>query len=252
MEQDNSTVLDFISSEITGLYKFMKVLGISKRELEIYSLILTSGGLTANEISEILGIPTSKVYEALSSLIDRKWVYRTTDRPARYFSIPVRDLWEDIKTTMEKQIQEVEEKIIPLLEKISASPIPLFKVVLIDSARIPVFIKRILTRSMNDIYLAISYSELLDEDILEKLKIAGMTKNVRVILTKELEEVSKKMDPLEIEYKIVDKLFGSGIIGDEILLIVKSATVLNALWSDHAYFIDLGKIYFKYIWENSQ
>ncbi len=247
-----SMVLEFIGNEIAGLNKLMRMLGVSRRDLEIYMLILTSGGLTANEISEILGIPLPKVYESLSLLASKRWVYRTADRPARYYSIPIRELWEDIKRSLFDMIKEVEEKIIPLLENMSKSPLPLFKVVLLGQDRIPLFAKRIIRRAREKVALAISFPELATKEIVEEINAASSTKSVQVIATK---DVAKKLEKEGLEssvkFKIVDKLFGSGVIGDEILLVVRSGETLNALWSDHVYFIDLGWVYFNYVWKGT-
>ena len=250
---ENPNVLDFVSSEITGLYRFIRILGISRRELEIYTLILTTGGLTANEISDILGIPLSKVYESLTNLINRKWVYKTADRPARYFSIPVRDVWEDIKKSVFNQFKEVEEKIIPLLENVSNAPEPLFRVVLLDYSRIFMFAQRIINKSKNKVAVVINYPELLNDSLLKDIVAASSRKQIRVLVDKNLHKSSKIKEFTEIiPIKTMDKLFGSGIIGDEILLVVKTGNLLQGLWSDHLYFVDLGWIYFNYLWNDTK
>jgi sugar-specific transcriptional regulator TrmB len=248
---DGNDFVSIFSGELAGIFKFMRILGVSKKELEVYSLLQSNPGLTANEISKMVGAPTPKVYEALSTLIGRKWVYRTNTRPYKYYAIPVRELWDDIKLTIESQLREVDEKVIPILEKMASSPMPLFRVLLIDDTRIPFFIKRILSKTKNEVYMAISYPELLTKDIINYIRASVVTKHVKVIVPSDLQGILKKRWVKGVEYKVTERLFGSGIIGDEILLVVKSASELNALWSDHAYFIDLGKIYFKYIWDNS-
>lgn len=252
MSGEVSSVLDFLSSEITGLYRFIKILGISKRELDVYALILTSGGLTANEISEMLGLPLSKVYDSLSSLLQRRWIFRTSDRPARYYAVPVSEVWEEIKKNINEQIREVEEKILPLLESLSRSPVPLLKIVLLDQSKIPTFIKRILNRGEESIYITLAYPELVEPSVVAELRRAAMRRTFRALVAREVHEAFKKSGLGDVvEYRLVDKLFGSGIIGEEVLIIVKSSGVLQGLWSDHYYFVELGRVYFNHLWEKA-
>lgn len=250
MSGEVSSVLDFLGSEITGLYRFIKILGISRRELDVYALILTSGGLTANEISDILGLPLSKVYESLSSLLSRKWIFRTSDRPARYYAVPVTEVWEEIKKTINEQIREVEEKILPLLESLSRSPVPLLKIVLLDQSKIPSFVRRILSRGEGEVYVSLAYRELLDPTIVSDLKKAAIGRRVKVLVSQEVYGDFKKTGLNEVaEYRVVDKLFGSGVIGEEVLIILKSSGVMQGLWSDHYYFVELGRVYFNHLWQ---
>ncbi len=246
-----SSVLEFIDSELYGLNKLMKLLGLSKRDLEIYFLILTSKGMTANEISEILDIPLPKVYESLSVLSNRRWIYKTMERPARYYSIPIREVWEDLKRKINDMMREVEEKIIPVLESMSEKPAPLFKVILLGKDRIVSFTKRIIRISKSEVAIAMSFPEVMSRDVIEELNKASAYKNIRLIVTEDVARILEGRLNKYMQVKKVDKLFGSGVIGDEILLIVRSGGELNGLWSDHVYFIDLGKVYFNYMWSSS-
>ncbi len=251
MWKGDPEITSLFTGDLAGIYRFMRILGVGKKELEIYSLLLSHPGMTVNEISQMLGAPTPKIYDALSKLLSRKWVYKTNERPSRYYSIPIRELWDDIKLTIEDQLKEVDEKVIPILEKMTTSPMPLFRVLLIEQSRIPYFMKRVMSRARSELYIALSYPELLSRKNSEQIKAVSLSKNVRIIVSRDLEQQASKKLGKNIEYRVAERLFGSGIIGDEILLIVKSASELNALWSDHAYFVDLGRIYFRYIWENS-
>ena len=247
-----SSVLDFLNTEITGLYRFTKILGIGKRELDVYALILTSGGMTANEISDMLGLPLSKVYEALSNLLERKWVFRTSDRPARYYAVPVSEVWEEIKKSINEQIREVEEKILPLLESLSRSPVPLLKIVLLDQTKIPAFVKRIVSKGEESVYVSLSYRELLDPAIVSEIRRAALNRPVKLLVSRDLkEDLARSGLGDVVEHRVVDKLFGSGIIGEEVLIILKSTGVLQGLWSDHYYFVELGRVYFNYLWEKA-
>jgi len=244
-----SRILDLVSGELAGLYGFMRALGISKRELEVYALIVSSNGLTASEISGMLNMPLSKVYETLSSLSSRGWIYKTAERPARYYSVPIRDVWEDIKRRLRKQIEKVEATLIPLLESATADPQPLFKVVLVDSARLPAFAKRTVERASKELMIALSYRELVTREMLDSIVSASTTKSVRVLVSESVaSRLKEEQIELAVPVKTVKKMFGSGVIGDEILLVTRSNGTLQGLWSDHYYLVELGRVYFNYLW----
>lgn len=246
--------LDFLSSELGGLHRLLRVLGIGKRELEIYTVLLTSGELTAKEISIKLNMPLSKVYDSLSILLEKKWVSRTPSRPFKYYASPIRNVWEDLKHNVMETMAVIEEKIIPILEDLSRSPSSIFRVAMIGKNKIPSYIEKILRESINEkIRIAISHEYIL-KLTLKFFSDKNINDKSRVYLLIE-EDLYKKMEKSRlgsfIEVKKTGMMYGSGIIGKEILLVIGEDESLQGLWSDHIYIVELGKGYFDYIWSTS-
>jgi sugar-specific transcriptional regulator TrmB len=246
--------LDFLAAELGGLHRLLRVLGIGKRELEIYMVLLTTGELTAKEISEKLNMPLSKVYDSLSILLEKRWVSRTPSRPSKYYASPIRNVWEDLKHNVTETITTIEEKIIPILEDLSRSPASIFRVAMIGKNRIPSYMEKILRESTSEkIRIAVSHEYIL-KLIYKYFNDKNINSRSRVYLLIE-DELYKKMERTRLgtftEVKKTGKMYGSGVIGKEILLIIGEDESLQGLWSDNIYIVELGKGYFDYIWSTS-
>lgn len=62
----------------------LKKLGLTEYEGRVYIKLVEHGQLSAKEASGLTGIPYSKIYTALISLIDKGWVSVKEERPKRY------------------------------------------------------------------------------------------------------------------------------------------------------------------------
>lgn len=243
-----------ISTEIAGLQKVLRIWGIGKRELEIYTTLLTSGELTAREISVKLNMPLSKVYDSLSVLLEKKWVARTPSRPFKYYATPIRNVWDDLKHYLLDTITYTEERIIPLLEDLSRSPASIFRVALIGKNRIPAYVDKLLRDSPSErVRIAISHEYIL-KLIYKYFSDKSLEAGAKVHILIE-DGLYRKMEKTKLgsfaEVRKTGKMYGSGIIGKEILLVVGEGDSLQGLWSDHIYIVELGRGYFDHIWSTS-
>jgi len=68
---------------LEALYK----IGLTKYESRAYIKLVEYGILSAKELSELTGIPYSKIYATLISLVDKGWVSIKEGRPKKYRSI---------------------------------------------------------------------------------------------------------------------------------------------------------------------
>lgn len=255
MSKPSFTALNLISSEISGLQRLLRIWGIGKKELEIYTVLLTSGELTAKEISTKLNMPLSKVYDSLSVLLEKKWIARTPSRPFKYYANPIRNVWDELKSNLLETINNIEEKIIPMIEDLSKHPASIFRVALIGKNRIPSYIAKVLRDSTNDkLRIAISHEYLLK--IVYRYfseKTTPIYSKVHLLIEEDLfKKIQKTKLGSFIELKKTGTMYGSGIIGREILLIIGEEDSMQGLWSDHIYIVELGKGYFDYIWSTSQ
>ncbi|MGB9725205.1 MAG: TrmB family transcriptional regulator [Fervidicoccaceae archaeon] len=252
MKDEGVKPLDFLSAEIGSLARLLRLMGLGKREIDIYLYLLTHGPSTAREIAKSLNIPYSKAYDSLSKLNQLGWVIKTESRPYRFHPTNVREIWDETKKGIENKMQEVEEKLIPLIEKIASSPSPLFKILLIDESEVLRFFLKMIEFKGKELSLAIAHAELLKDNIPEILNTLWEDR-ARILLTKDImESVGTSLKRKRVKLRVINEMFGSGAIGQGIMLIYKNGSRLNGLWSDHAYFVDLGRVYFEYLWNQAK
>jgi len=254
LRERSPPALDILTSEAPLFLRILKAIGLGKRELEIYATLLSLGELSAKELSEKLNLPLSKVYASLSLLVQRGWVSRTPGRPSKYYSTPVRDVWEEVKRGLLESVGLVEEKVIPLLEDLSRAPASVFRVAVIGKSRIQGYVAKILRDSAGDkVRVAVSH-EIVLRAIQRSLSEWRAHQLPRVYMLVE-ERLGRVLEDAKlssfVEVKRTGKMYGSGVVGKEILLVVGDEASPQGLWSDHIYIVDLGKGYFDYLWHYS-
>ncbi|MCD4843769.1 MAG: hypothetical protein K8R25_04685 [Methanosarcinales archaeon] len=67
-----------------NLLDALKQMGLTEYESKAYMKLVEHGHLSAKEASELSGIPYSKVYTTLISLVDKGWVIVKEGRPKKY------------------------------------------------------------------------------------------------------------------------------------------------------------------------
>lgn len=81
-------------------------LGFTEYEAKVYLALLKQSPLTGYAISRASGVPRSKVYEVLSTLVDRGDVLISYGEPIQYAPKPPDELIETRRQTIEKQLAE--------------------------------------------------------------------------------------------------------------------------------------------------
>lgn len=238
---------ELLEETINRVSKFASVFGISKSELKIYSYLLIYGRATAREISDKIGMPYTKVYNILSKLEGRGWIIKIDKRPAVYEAIPLKEVWNKIKNTFQEKLNEFEKQFIEPISAIFSSNM-LYSIIVIPRDNIIDNIIKLL-KDYSKIYLiAISYQELVKDEIIELIKANSLKAETKII-------VDKNVNFPEIpsaQMRKAQSLFGSGLItSDSILLIVKSNDNLTGLFSNHKYFVDIATVYFNHLWSTT-
>jgi len=241
----NNGTIDEVVNKVSRFASFM---GISKSELKAYSILLVYGEMTAKDLSRRMNISYTKVYGIVGKLERRGWIRRISSKPVRYIAFPLKEVWIKSKREVEEKIQAFERDLIEPLSSLLSSPTPLYSVMVISGSQVIHEVKRILSEPKTKFLVAISLEELLNEEIRNLLISSAYRSIVRVLSTVKL---GKEFRGLEIRY--LDSMFGSGIItNDLILLVVRSGQGILGLMSDHQYFIDLGSVYFEYLWNQAR
>ncbi|MEM0092206.1 MAG: helix-turn-helix domain-containing protein [Saccharolobus sp.] len=235
---------ELLEETISRVSKFASIFGISKTELKIYSYLLIYGRATAREISVKLGMPYTKVYSILSKLEGRGWIIKIDKRPAIYEAIPLKEVWAKIKVTFQERINDFEKQFIEPISSIFSSAM-LYNIIIIPQDKIIDYIVKLLKDYSKWYLVAISYQELIRNEIIDLLKANALKSETKIIIDSNinLPEVPSA------QIKKVYSLFGSGIVtSDSILLIVKNNDNLTGLFSNHKYFVDIATVYFNHLW----
>ncbi len=95
------------------LIEILEKLGLSRQEAKVYISLLIRGEATASELSDLSGVPYTKVYDILSSLESKGYVTAIPGRPMRYRpvdpKIAVSLSLDRIKRELMQKLKEVEE-----------------------------------------------------------------------------------------------------------------------------------------------
>ncbi|MEJ2780550.1 helix-turn-helix domain-containing protein [Stygiolobus sp. CP850M] len=236
-----------IDDIIGRISKLASGLGISRNELKVYFLLLINGKMTAREISDRIGISYTKIYPVLSRLEGRGWIKRVGKKPAMFAANSLVDVWSTVKKNILESVEKIEKEVITPLSLLLSTQPSLYNIMLIPPDSVQMSFQQILKEPSSIYYLAISFDELLTEEVIKLLEANAYKSDVKLILIK-----PREIPPI-INFKITESMFGSGIITNRsIMLIVKSSeNILYGLYSTHVYFIEIGKVYFNYLWERS-
>ncbi len=237
-----------LEDTLARVSRFASILGISRAELRIYSTLLLEGQMSARQIAEQLNISYTKIYSLLSKLEERGWIKRLGKKPAVYEAIPLRDLWANIKKMIEIKVDEFEKEFIePLSSLLSSSST--YSVTMVPSEKIKSTFFEILDEG-NKVSVAISYSELLSEDVIQAIKTKSYTSpDLRVIIQSDINvpEISG------VQIRKLSNMFGSGLItSTAVLLIIKNTDKLSGLFSNHKYIVDIATVYFNHLWSQAK
>lgn len=232
---------------LSRVSRFAAILGISRTDLKIYSLLLLEGQMNARDISEKLGISYTKIYTLLSKLEEKGWIKRIGRKPALYEAVPLRDLWANIKKDIEIKIDEFEKNFIePLSFMLSNSST--YIVTMIPQQKLKSTLFEIMSSS-SKIMIAISFPEILTPDVLDLIKVKAYNSEIKLII-----QDGVKLDKISgVEMRKLSNMFGSGIItSSAVLLILKNAGKLSGLFSNHKYIVEIASVYFNHLWEQAK
>ncbi|MCD6301015.1 MAG: TrmB family transcriptional regulator, partial [Staphylothermus sp.] len=106
----------------------LKELGLTTYEAKAYVALVVRGEATASEICDLSGIPYTRIYDVLASLVNKGMVVSIPRRPMKYKAIDPRRVLENLREnivneykrkieTIERIMQELLSELVPLYEK---------------------------------------------------------------------------------------------------------------------------------------
>ena len=237
-----------IDDILAKLGNIARAFGISRNELKLYFVLLLNGKMTAKEISDAMNISYTKIYPILTKLEGRGWITRVGKRPSYYVANPIRDVWGNVKKSILENLEKIERDIILPISLLLTSQTSFYNIALVQQENIAKTVKQVLSENSSKYYVALSFEELLTEDLIKILEVNSYKTDVKIIATKNL-----KIDSKTLKVRYLDSMFGSGIItSNSIFLIIKTqGNVLLGMYSNHVYFVEIGKVYFEYLWDKA-
>ncbi|MEL9969418.1 MAG: helix-turn-helix domain-containing protein [Metallosphaera sp.] len=238
---------DLVDDILGRVSKFASILGISRSELKIYSTLLLDGRSNARDLSRKLNISYTKIYSILNKLEDRGWIRKIGKRPVTYEAVSLRDLWSNIKRILELKVNEFEKEFIePLSSMIDSTSA--YTVVVVPPTGLKKTLIDVLNEPSNRYLIAISFSELIDEEVYQLINTKSFNSEVRLILQKGIRLPEKS----SIEIRILDNMFGSGVVtSSSVMLVIRSHDNLSSIISNHRYLVDIAQVYFAHLWDQA-
>lgn len=234
----------------------LRKLGLTGNEIKVYMLLLSSGPLTAKEISDYSRVPFSKIYIILNSLEKKGWISSSDTRPTMYVSLSPDEAVKRARINMEREWDEAVGKVVPILQSIydtthvSESP-DVWIVKGEENISSKVF--DLLLKSQYELLMAIHrrFESLFDQmSIMERLGKIYAPKQVKILVPSDLVDEARYFVRYGAELRYRDVLFGGGVISDnkEALLLLGEDRINTAIWSTHYTLIYLAKTYFEKLW----
>ncbi len=86
-----------------------KKLGFNSYEATAYLTLLQKPNITAYEIGKISGVPQSKIYQTMKGLAEQGLVGVVGDKPAKYVPLPLAEVFNRVRTTVEEAYDYIKE-----------------------------------------------------------------------------------------------------------------------------------------------
>ncbi|EHP69581.1 putative transcriptional regulator [Metallosphaera yellowstonensis MK1] len=237
---------DILDELLARVSKFASVLGISRAELKVYSALLLNGQSNARKLSDELNISYTKIYSILNKLEERGWIRKLGKKPVVYEAVSLRDLWSNIKKMLEFKVDQFEKEFIEPLSSLMGSTAA-YTVMMIPQHDLKRTIVNLLGEPSKKYLVAISFKELMDQELIQLIKAKSYVAEVKLIAQRDI-----RVEEGGIEQRHLDNMFGSGIVtSSSVLLIIKSNDRLTGIISNHRYLVDIAVVYFDHLWEQA-
>ena len=237
-------------------------LGLTDYEMKAYISLLKAGKLTASELSEIAGVPYSKIYDVLESLRKKGWIRSEGGRPAKFCARPPKIALDINRMRIESELKRYEEmalaELLPIYQRTGEKE-KHDVWVLRGETSILSKIRDLILGCENELQVAAPW---MSEDLLNLIfpslaLIANRGGEVKIMLSSSCNlNLAKKLREVA-EIRLRDQMFGGGAISDskEAIIILgaeEDERPSIAIWSDHVALARIAKIYFNYLWKDAK
>ncbi|MCL5788588.1 MAG: hypothetical protein M1357_02135 [Candidatus Marsarchaeota archaeon] len=242
-------------SDSNPAVRHLRSLGLSKSEAELYYACLTTGSTDAKTLSKTSGVPYGKVYSSLKKLIDKGWIIETEGYPKKFMPRPPREAIKTHRNYVESQLALAEKSAVEELE-------PLYAVK--DQAERPQVwlitgFDKIVSKAEGmilgcerdiEVALPTMFPGFEEAAAVFRSKVESTPIKIRILVSRDVGNVLAKIRPFDAEVRVVDRMFGGGIIADksEALILLGSDKSPTAIWAKHSALAEIASTYFNYVW----
>ena len=239
--------------------KALEHVGLTNYEMRAYISLLKPGPQSAQELSQVSGVPYSKIYETLTTLGSKGWVSSDDSRPTIYSAHSPTTGLESVRRTNEENFKNYSKSIVvelePLYKKSGTSEKPDI-LVLSGITNIATRILDMIESCKSEIMIAMPHvgHELLVAT-LPKLRLLH-DRGVKITILVSDSTTKSTINSMSQVAKVTisKNLYGGGIISDSryvVILLgpddVKFTSDIVAIWADHTGLASFAREYFKYL-----
>jgi sugar-specific transcriptional regulator TrmB len=236
--------------------------GLTGYEVKAFLALLEIGEGTAKEVAEAAGVPKSRIYEVINSLIEKGWAVAERGRPTRYRP-------QDPEVAVRGNLMRLERELDELAKSLIDELTPMFKGA--GKEEVP---ELVIVRGEQDLWrrvkstiakarssLAVALPVIPEEVADTLLPVASIMRerggSVRVLVGNEVSESDVRMLSELAEVRRRELSFGGGVIADasEVVLILLEPDKPRpkvGIHSAHSMLTMLAQTYFDMLWSISQ
>ncbi|MGD0203276.1 MAG: helix-turn-helix domain-containing protein [Candidatus Bathyarchaeia archaeon] len=261
--------------------KFLQILGLSKREIQVYMFLAKSGVQSTSFVAKRLKMERVQAYRTFKKLQEKGFIEATLERPTRFTIVPFETLVDSFINAKKNEITNLTDQKQPLLtawQSISApeSEYPVAKFSIITGKKkIHAKMLSMIEESNAEVIVLTTALGLIQEDIagiFDTAFISSQDRNIPFQVITEIShenlKVAERIDrsiseeKLNIKLRHVNmssKFFPRFLIADEEEAILyapfgNEASVLNledeGLWINDKMFISVLKAFFVQMWQS--
>ncbi len=261
--------------------RFLQILGLSKREIQVYMFLAKSGVQSTSFVAKRLKMERVQAYRTFKKLQEKGFIEATLERPTRFTIVPFESLVDNFITAKKNEVSNLNDQKTNLLtawQSISApeSEYPVAKFSIITGKKkIHSKMLNMVEEAKSEVIVLTTALGLIQEDIAGIFDAAvepAQERNVQVqIITdvspeniKVVERIDRNIieDELKIKLRHValkSKVFPRFLIKDEEEAILyapfgNEASMLNledeGLWINDRMFISVLKAFFVQMWQS--
>jgi sugar-specific transcriptional regulator TrmB/CBS domain-containing protein len=261
--------------------KFIQVLGLSKREIQVYLFLAKSGVQSTSFVAKRLKMERVQAYRTFKKLQEKGFIEATLERPTRFTIVPFEALVDNFINAKKNEVvnlNDQKQNLLTAWQSISApeSEYPVAKFSIITGKKkIHSKMINMIEESKSEVIVLTTALGLIQEDIAGIFDAAvgpSQERNVQTLIITEIAPENLKVveridqniveDKLNIKLRHVgmsSKFFPRFLIKDEEEAILyapfgKEASVLNledeGLWINDKMFISVLKAFFTQMWQS--
>ena len=260
--------------------KFLQLLGLSKREIQVYMFLAKSGVQSTSFVAKRLKMERVQAYRTFKKLQEKGFIEATLERPTRFTIVPFEALVDNFISAKKNEVSNLSDQKTGLLtawQSISApeSEYPVAKFSIITGKKkIHSKMINMIEESKSEVIVLTTALGLIQEDIAGIFDAAGTSeeKNVQTRIITEIapenlkvvERIDRNIEEDQRNIKLrhiamSSKFFPRFLIKDEEEAILyapfgNEASVLNledeGLWINDKMFISVLKAFFTQMWQS--